>query len=897
MQSVLSGKLRPPPLGDHTLPRVHLLNRLMNEQQRFILVQSPAGYGKSTLLAQWYSYRVKKNLKTAWVSFDPIDSSALTVLMYIVNALQEAGLDLIALRNFMSNPVHRLTSAEVIINLCGELEKSSENIVLILEDFHFIESPEIDIVLDLLIKRAPGNFQLAISSRDFPSLNITALRAQGLLLQLTANELRFVEQEICEFMQLESTDDALSLLTDQTEGWPIALQLMRLHWLEGRQDSKPPVRYGNVREDIADYLAHQVLETLPKTSQDFLIDTAFLDRICSDLSNTILDRNDSEQIFENLKSLDGLLDPVDDEHTWYRHHSLLADYLRGLLKRKGEAYLVTLHRRACKWFADNNLALDAIKHAVRAGDIELTATLFEKVGGPNMGWQQGFELLQRILSSVPDDWIDQNPSLKIGQAMIFANEGDIDQAKKLLAEANATASYTPSPNFLRYARTLRLILVGYVDYPSLEAEIEETERACEEVSGSDLWLHGWVYCSLWLLYFRRGKFSAARMAALIALDKLSRAHAFYSEYHACLDLGIISMACGRLDDALRYYGRAEKLTHQHLASDASLTKVVQLLTAGVYYQRNEMDTAYALLDSASDQLGHLSIQSEVCINSYTTAISIVFTRDGLDPALALLELADDFASRRRMVPLQWLVILLRIELLTRAGELQQAQQVVRYNPQVTQFRQLYEQKEIGWRECQFASLVLGRLYLYLGKPKQALVVLNAIQLEEMAADRLPFRIELYTLRAEVLAELGQEQEALILLSKGLDEAMKEKLIRAFLNEGKRIIPLLKLLLRNINTLNADLNLTDFTLDIIRQIEEKLQKPSSLFTPREDEILNKITEGRPTKVIAGDLGISESTVKFHLANIYVKLGVHNRTQAVNAARSRKKIVPVPNSRKG
>ena len=893
MHSVLSGKLRPPPLGDHTLPRVHLLNRLMNEQQRLTLVQSPAGYGKSTLLAQWYNHRVEMNLKTAWVSFDPVDSSALTVLMYIVNALQEAGLDLKALRNFMSNPLHRLTSPEVVITLCGELEKSSENTVLILEDYHFIESSEVDIVLDLLIKRSPENFQLAISSRDFPSLTISALRAQGLLLQLTANELRFVEQEICEFMQLDSTDDTLTLVADQTEGWPIALQLMRLHWLDDRQDSKPPARYGSVREDIADYLAHQVLETLPETCQEFLIDTAFLDRICSDLSNTILGRDDSEQIFEILKSLDGLLDPIDDEHTWYRHHSLLADYLRRLLKRKGKAYLITLHQRACEWFADNDLALDAIEHAVRAGDIELTATLFEKVGGPNLGWQQGFELLQQILSSIPDDWIDQNPSLKIGKAMIFANEGDIDQAKKLLAEAKATESYTPSPNFLRYARTLRLILVGYVDYPSLEAEIEETERACEEVSGSDLWLHGWVYCSLWLLYFRRGKFSAARMAALTAVDKLGRAQAFYSEYHASLDLGIISMACGRLNDALRYYGRAGELTRQHLASDASLMKLVQLLTAGVHYQRNEMDTAYAFLDCASDQLGHLSIQSEVCINSYTTAVSIVFTRDGLDPALALLELADDFASRRRMVPLQWLVILLRVELLTRAGELQQAQQVVRDNPQVTQFRQLYEQKEIGWRECQVATLVLSRLYLYLGKPKQALVVLNTIQPGEMAADRLPFRIELHTLKAEVLAELGEQQEALTLLSKGLDEAMKENLIRALLNEGKRIIPLLKLLLRNINTLKTDLRLTEFTLDIIRQIEEKLQKPSSLFTPREDEILDKITEGRPNKVIAGDLGISESTVKFHLANIYVKLGVHNRTQAVSAARSRKKVVPIPN----
>ena len=161
--------------------------------------------------------------------------------------------------------------------------------------------------------------------------------------------------------------------------------------------------------------------------------------------------------------------------------------------------------------------------------------------------------------------------------------------EKILREVKTQIGDVTNSNYLHYARTLRLILVGYVDYPDLDAEIEETERAGEEAPSSDLWFQGWVHSSLWLLYFRRGMFAAARMAAMTAVEKLGKANAFYSENHANLDLGMISMARGRPNDSLRYYARAEELARQHFPNDRSMLKVLQLLCADVHYQRNEMD--------------------------------------------------------------------------------------------------------------------------------------------------------------------------------------------------------------------------------------------------------------------------------------------------------------------
>lgn len=882
MQIVLSGKLRPPPISGNVLPRTRLINRLLEAKQPLILIQSPAGYGKSILLSQWYKERIAKQLKTAWVSFDPSDSNIETVLMYMVKALQEAGLELKGLGNVMSNPLHGITSEEVILSICSELEKSSENIVLILEDLHCIELTEVDLILDLLIKRSPDSFQLVISSRDIRSLSLSTLRAQERLLELTSADLRFVEQEICEFMQIDPKEEDYQVVEGQTEGWAIALQLMQLHRRGKHDEPLPLAQSGSEREDITNYLTHQVLETLPDNLREFLIDTAFLDRICSSLSDTILGRFDSVQVFAELKSLNGLLDPIDSEHTWYRHHSLFTDYLRRLLHQKEDEYVSKLHLRACRWFADNDFIFDAIKHAVLSGDSALAASLFENAGGPNIGWQKGFELLRRIMASVPAEWIDAHPSFKIAQAMIDANDGDINQAKKLLAEVKAGINNIEDSNFAHYARSLRLILVGYVDYCNLDTEIEEIERYSEEAPGSDLWFQGWVYSSLWLLYFRGGMFSAARMAGLTAVEKLSKAKAYYSEYHANLDLGIISMARGRVSEASRYYGRAKEIAIEHFEEDTSLVKIDNLLTANIHYHQNDMETATRLIDSASDQLEHLLVQSEVCINCYMTTVRIIFSRDGLDAALALLDRASDFAVKRGMKPLEWLTKLYRIEFHSRSGHVKEAEAMLLENQDIMRFDTLREKREIGWREYQTASLVLTKLYFYMGTPQKALRLLDNTVLAGEASERTLFKIAYYALRAEVLIELNKEDEALDALTRSLEEAMKENLVRPLINDGERFHNLLKTLVRKTSELKLPQSLADFALNLIKQFEANSNKNNGLFTSREQEILEKIKEGTPNKVIAYDLGITEATVKFHLSNIYTKLGVRNRTHAVSAA---------------
>jgi LuxR family maltose regulon positive regulatory protein len=903
--ALLATKLHIPRPRPDFLTRPGLLERLTQATARELtLVCAPAGFGKTTLLANWAR---ASRMPVAWLSLDAGDSDPARFWRYLAAALdrvrpglgrQVAGLLVGAQRP----PLEAVVTAVV-----NQLAAAPGEVVLILDDYHLVEGPPVHDSLTLLLERLPAGLRLVVASRADPPLPLARLRARGQLAELRQRDLRFTSQEAGALLRAATgqqlSEAAVAALTARTEGWVAGLQLAGLS-LQGHDDPAAFVQtFTGSHRYVLDYLTEEVLARQPGHLVRFLLETSVLERLSGPLCEAVTGRSDGQRLLEQIERANLFLVPLDGQRRWWRFHHLFADLLRARLQQADPERVTELHRAAAAWCEAHELGDDAIRHALAAADPHWAARLIERHLEEQILRRSEGATLARWLAALPAEVVRSRPRLCLGQAITALLGGRADQAEPLIraAEDAAAASgnepYQPSVG--RAASILAnlpaVLAVGHADLARLrgdpEGEAAFARVVLARLTDQDQLLGSFARYHLAMADWLGGRLQEAeRTLAQVVAERLAAGER-YLAVRAGYDLGHVQQDQGRLGAAVRTYQRALELAGEPGQPRLPAAGMAQVGLAEVLYERDELDAAAR---HATAGVAHCQELAYTPVLAAGLAILARIRHAQGDRAGAL----DAIGQAEAVMPGPEVPDLLnpvpsqRARLLLADGDLAEAARWARERGLGADDRPDYPHER--------AYLVLAWVLLTEQTPERVLGLLGGLRDLAVAEDRAGSLVEVEALRALGLAAAGDEAGALAAVAEAVRLAAPEGYVRVFVDEG---LPMARLLGRLATApatgraVAAGDPPRHHLGRLLRAFErERLDVPPpprrggvvvpGLIAPlsaRELQVLELLGAGEPNHVIAEKLVITLDTVKRHVTHILGKLGAANRTQAVARAR--------------
>jgi LuxR family maltose regulon positive regulatory protein len=874
---ILSTKLYIPPPPAKAVPRLRLTVQL-NEglHRKLTLVSAPAGFGKTTLVSAWAA---ASGQQVAWLSLDTGDNDPARFLTYLTAALRtvapQVGTGVLrALQAPQPPPAEAVLTA-----LLNDLAALADPIVLVLDDYHVIEAPAVDQALAFLLEHLPPQMRLLIATREDPPLPLARLRARAQLTELRVTDLRFTPAEAADFlnetMGLTLAADDIAALDARTEGWIAGLQLAAIS-LQGHQAPGSFVRsFTGSHRFVMDYLVEEVLQQQPEPVQTFLLHTSILDRLCGPLCDTMLgERTTSGQaMLEYLEHANLFIIPLDNERRWYRYHHLFADLLRQRLQQNlaatggAEHDLNALHVRASQWYEDHDLDIEAFHHAAAANDVERAERLIQGRGIP-LHLRGAVTMILDWFASLPTSVLDARPSLWWRYAGLLLVGGQTTGVEEKLNAAEAAlrgqaedAATRPLLGRIAAARAT-LALTRY----QAETMLAESRRALEYLPAENAPTRANALWTMGYGYLMQGERAAARQALTEAVALSRSVRDIFTTILATIGLGNIAEVDNRLALAAEIYRQI-----LDLAGDQPVQIVYEahLGLARVLYEWNDLAGA----EQHGRQGLHLARQYERGIDRFVVCevflARLHLARGDLAGAAALLAQADQAARQQNFVYRIPDVAAAQVPVLLRQGQVDAAAEVAqRYDLPLSQ----------------------ARVHLAQGDAAAALAVLALARQQAEARGWADERLKALVLQALAHQAGGDPDQAARALEEALALAEPGGFIRLFVDEGP---PMARLLAdaaaRRIRPGSVEKLRAAFAAEDPRQTDaapHPLRRSQPLVEPltqRELEILQLIAEGRSNREIGERLFLALDTVKGHNQQIFGKLHVQRRTEAVARAR--------------
>ena len=582
---ILQTKLYTPASRPGIIQRPQLIDRLnIGLHQKLTLVSAPAGFGKTTLVTEWLS--MSKH-PVAWLSLDEADNDPARFITYVIAALQriapQTGTHLLKL---LESP--QLPQIETLLTpLLNDIAAIPQDFVLVLDDYHVLDSQEVDAALAFLVDRQPPQMHLVITTREDPPLPLARLRARGMLTELRAADLRFSSEEAAEFlnqtMGLNLTVDDIATLEARTEGWIAGLQLAVIS-MQGHQNAHDFIQsFSGSHHFVLDYLIEEVLSHQPAHIQDFLLKTAILDRMCAPLCAAILeDDEDTQATLEHIRQANLFLIPLDHERRWYRYHHLFGDLLRKRLGQFPDIDVTMLHIRASDWYEANGFEIDAFQHAAAANDIQRATHIIEGDGTP-LYLRGGLTPILRWLRSLPHN----TPALLVMYAVVSTVAGQqINDVEDKLHAAEIALRDGQNHHLLGQIAAVRGMLA--VPRGDIQTMLDQSRRALELLNPDSVSMRLFALWTKGLAHQQRGELDSARQVfAETAFTSESTGNTMMA-LAALTGLGQLQEQNNQLHQAQQSYQRVLALAGNPpwaMACEAYLG------LARIHYAQHDMDQA------------------------------------------------------------------------------------------------------------------------------------------------------------------------------------------------------------------------------------------------------------------------------------------------------------------
>jgi LuxR family maltose regulon positive regulatory protein len=877
---LLSTKLFIPSTRPELVSRPRLIERLnhgLRGTSGVTLISAPAGFGKTTLVSEWVT---GSGRPAAWLSLDEGDNDPSRFLAYLITALQSIasriGQGVLTVLQVPQPP----PIDSVLTTLLNEITTLPDHFILVLDDYHVIESKTVDQALTFLLEHQPPQMHIAITTREDPDLPLARLRARGQLTELRAADLRFTLSEATEFlnqvMGLKLSVENITALEARTEGWIAGLQLASLS-IQGYEDTAGFIEsFTGSHHFVMDYLVEEVLHQQPPSIQTFLLRTSILDRLCGSLCEAVLlDASQSvsgQETLEYLERSNLFIIPLDNQRRWYRYHHLFADLLRQRLPLSlasstgdAESRLNELHIRASQWYEDNGLELEAFHHAALANDIERAERLIEGKGIP-LHLRGAVTLILGWLDSLPRSVLDARPSLWWRHASLLLINGQTTGVEEKLRAAEVALQGIEvddeTSNLIGKIAAARatLALTRY----DVDTMLTQSRRALEFLPPNNLTTRANANWTLGVAYMFQGDRAAAARAHAEAISLSQAAGATFTNILATLGLANVQEANNELHQAAETYRRILQL-----AGDQPLQIIgeVHLGLAHILYEWNDLEGA----EQHGQQSIQLERQYEKWIDRYIICevflASLKLARGDAAGAAAMLAQASQSAHQQNFVYRFPEIASAQVLTLLRQGNVAAAAQLT----------QTYE-----------LPISQARVHLAQGDTSSALEILQRFRLQAEENSWEDERLKALVLQAIAYHAHGERDKALQHLGEALRLAEPHGFIRTFVDEGQPMAQLLsRAVAQGINPEYASKLLAAFEAEKQKDVNQSNLSPNQpLVEPlssRELEVLQLIAQGLSNEEIGKKLFLALDTVKGHNRRIYDKLQVQRRTEAVARAR--------------
>ena len=897
--ALLKSKYRVPSRGSNAITRPRLRQRLDAASRAALTVlAAPAGFGKTTTLTDWLATFPPGAPCVAWLSLDRRDNDPALFWTYVVTAMRtvvdSVGSD--ALQLLASSSPSTEAALDALLN---DLGGRQEELLLVLDDYHLIEAPEVHEGMTFLLEHRPAQLHVVLATRTDPPLPLARMRARGELVEVRAADLRFTVEESAAYlngpMGLQLSESNLAVLDGRTEGWIAALQLAALS-MRGRDDVSGFIA-GFAGDDryVVDYLGEEVLTRQPTDVREFLLRTSILERLTGPLCDAVTGQDSGKATLVALERANLFVVPLDDTRQWYRYHHLFADVLHAHLLDEHAEEVPELHRRASVWFAVNGDSSQAIDHAVAGGDSCRAADLME-LAIPRMIRERREAELARWVRALPDELVRNRPVLGVLLAGALTLVSDLDTVGQRLADVER--SVRADDGAWPVQPPSHLVVVDADGYRSLPARIAMYRGALAlsqaDLDGTVTYAREALSLALpddhvsraagaalaGLAWWTTGDLADAHAAYTEAIEGLQKAGFITDVLGCCITLADIRRTQGRLTDALRTYQRALDLgSGQPGAEPLRGTADMHVGIAGVLLERDDLASAAEHL-AVSRSLGDYNGLPQNPYRWRIAAARLRETEGELDAALELLDDADrvyigDYLPNVRPVPA------VRARLRLRRGELDEAEAWARdqhLSPD-DELSYLYEYEQVT-----LARLLLARHRRHPDSRalEAALDLLDRLLAAAHDGGRGGSVLEVLILQALAHQARGEVPAALARLRRAVTLAQPEGYVRLFADEGPPMATLLKKLTKQPPATGYVRRLLAATT---RTEHHDANRPAALVEPlsdRELDVLRLLGTDLDGPDIARALSVSLSTVRTHTRNIYAKLGVSSRRAAVRQA---------------
>lgn len=930
MDVLVQTKFMLPPNPPQLVPRQHLVDRLNDAaQQRLILVSAPAGFGKTTIVTTWLHQLTHD---VAWLALDELDDDPLRFWRYITAALGRVIPVLEQQQTDWFNAPDATVSRTLPALLINVLATLPQRLTLILDDYHLLVDPVIHHGVDFLLDHLPAQMQLVLLSRTDPPLALPRLRARHQLCELRTTDLRFLPEESRRFlrerMALDLDEADIQTLEARTEGWVAALQFtgLSLQKLVNLDERQHFIRELTGRDRyVVDYLLTEVLDRQPSALQQFLLQTSILERLSASLCNTLLERNDAQQILSDLERANLFLIPLDNERHWYRYHHLFAELLRERLTQSVTvAEKITLHRRAHQWYAAQEMIDAAVEHALAAGDYETAAALvLPQIYTTDQGWRpNAFLRVRRWVDQLPEEVLLRYPRLAyvgLGANLSVYRADQMERYLQILASKQALPADVQALFMGIQANLLRI--QGHAE--AAKTRLQEAMTIAPE---EDLYAQMSVkeQMAILLYEFEDAAAGTQLLHEVVDLSKVIGHH--FTGLITAGFLGLLTIGQGKLRQAALIIERELARAEQQQIEVTASTSLLYIGLSILHYEWNDLTRAAEYCDRGLAQSEQVEM-GDMLWQGYQMQAQLALQRGDTEQLNGLIQKVDGLLTKITATPMT--VHLRRhygtfvADIALRQGNWDVVAEWVRQNQ--------LSLDVIEPDRCYFYELLV-RFTLDVKHASatqfnnELLAFPQIVSLLERLIHYMDNRglrhstIRLQGLLAKAHWLLGDPAQAYDLIEKTLTMAAPEGYIRIFIDEGRlmqmlllayhkrhidqqavdgsqtspEVQPYLKQLLAAFAQepllTNKPKPATDTIIDSANALNlnytpnpgaETFIEP---LTGREAEVLHLVVDGFTNQEIANELVISIATVKRHISNIYGKLGVTHRTQAVARAQS-------------
>jgi LuxR family maltose regulon positive regulatory protein len=909
--SLLTTKLYVPSARTRLVSRPRLLKQL-NEgvTAKLTIISAPAGYGKTTLLSEWVQ---QLNVPVAWLTLDINDNLPSNFWAYFVAALRKIpiwsnlniGETLLGILGTQQD-----TSPDILLaSLISEISDISERSVLVLDDLHLVTDPKIHIGLTFLIEHllpTPNGMHLVIASRMDPPWPMARLRVSREIREVRETELRFTLEEITAFlndvMRLALSSNDIAQLNRRTEGWIAGLQMAALS-MQGREDVSSFIEgFSSSHRFVMDYLVEEVLNQQKPQTLEFLLQTSILKNLTPQLCDAITVSERGQTILTQLEKANMFLVPLDDERLWYRYHHLFKDLLYKRLKQTKPALVPQLHLLASQWYAQAGMLQEAVHHALAAPNYEFAAELIEQhvLEIFNSG---EISLARQWTESLPDDVIHSRPILCVARARASMDYSSLESAEAWISEAETALETSIDENFISKRQSARDLINSQIAI--LQASIYRTRgeptkkqqafalQALESIiPQDDLTSRASLIAWLGMTYVDLGKDDEADRTFSQAFELGRTSGNYYAAYIASYGQMVIARRRGQLHKLAALCYHALSTIEEDGDRQVSIAGIAMVMLAGVLYERNEIEEATRHLIKGLALAERIGL-AEIHLKGYYTLSCLDIAQGKLDNQrnLDAITVGKNPGLKAYAASLNAQINLLR-SIQTNDGAHSFAESI-RWaeNQRLT----LKEKRTYDWEII--AILVYARIHCFQykthptqdGKNKLE-ATLQFIKDQFQRLETLGWNgtlLDAYITTSLILHVLERENKALVFLEKALMLAEPEGFTRIFFDQGKQMRALLGLV-KTKGTAGdyAGKLLSAWGREIASQpAPEKTQGSIQieLLSQREVDVLHLLNSHLSVPEISDKLHVAPTTTRTHIQNIYRKLDVHSRIEALQKAK--------------